>query len=251
MRRAKKALLDSDSDDEPVVKSTKKKNSLDSDSDEEAPKKLEDATKDEAIKQQNTESAINRSRSRSSSVDSRISIDSRRSISSLEDSRLRRSISPLEDSRIRRSVSPLEDSRLDDSRISRRSSFDDSRLRSPISSPISSRRSLSRSLSPLSPTPGSPYTLAKTPHMIKTRNSKTPATKRGRTSPQSSIKSAKKSRVKSPQDKSLKLLLSETMEPSSQESLKLQLSETLETAVESPIKKVGKKKAAIVDSDSD
>merc|ERR1711936_1014313 len=144
------------------------------------------------------------------------------------------SISPLEDSRIRRSLSPLEDSRLDDSRISRRSSFDDSRLRSPISSPISSRRSLSRSLSPLSPTPGSPYTLAKTPHMQKTKNSKTPATKRGRTSPQSSIKSAKKSRVKSPKDQSLKLQLSETMEPSSQRSLK----------------KGGRKKAAIVDSDS-
>jgi len=241
----KKALLDSDSDDEPVVKSTKKKNSLDSDSDEEVPKKFDDGTK-----QQITESATNRSRSRSSSIDSRISIDSRRSISPLEDSRIRRSISPLEDSRIRRSLSPLEDSRLDDSRISRRSSFDDSRLRSPISSPISSRRSLSRSLSPLSPTPGSPYTLAKTPHMQKTKNSKTPATKRGRTSPQSSIKSAKKSRVKSPKDQSLKLQLSETMEPSSQESLKLQLSETLETAGESPIKKVGRKKAAIVDSDS-
>merc|ERR1712179_827911 len=186
----KKALLDSDSDDEPVVKSTKKKNSLDSDSDEEVPKKF-----DEGTKQQINESATYRSRSRSSSIDSRISIDSRRSIS------------PLEDSRIRRSISPLEDSRLDDSRISRRSSFDDSRLRSPISSPISSRRSLSRSLSPLSPTPGSPYTLAKTPHMQKTKSSKTPATKRGRTSPQSSIKSAKKSRVKSPKDQSLKLQL--------------------------------------------
>merc|ERR1711909_252061 len=215
----------------------KKKNSLDSDSDEEVPKKFDDGTWEQI-----TESAKNRSRSRSSSIDSRISIDSRRSISPLEDSRIRRSISPLEDSRIRRSLSPLEDSRLDDSRISRRSSFDDSRLRSPISSPISSRRSLSRSLSPLSPTPGSPYTLAKTPHMQKTKNSKTPATKRGRTSPQSSIKSAK--------DQSLKLQLSETMEPSSQRSLKLQLSETLETAGESPIKKVGRKKAAIVDSDS-
>merc|ERR1712130_799599 len=104
---------------------------------------------------------------------------------------------------------------------------------------LSSRRSPSRSLSPLSPTPGSPYTLAKTP-----------AVKRGRTSPQSSKRSVKKSRVKSPAEQSLKLQLSESIEPVSQESLKLQLSGTLLSTEESPIKNVKRKKAAIVDSDS-
>merc|ERR1712240_472318 len=233
--KSKKAILDSDSDDESVVRITKKKNSVVSDSDDELPVK---SSVDIKLK---SSEAANRASNRSRSS-SRSSIDSRRSISPLEDSRLndsRRSISPLEDSRIRRSISPLDDSRLNDSRISRRSSFDDSRMRSPISSPLSSRRSPSRSLSPLSPTPGSAYTLAKTP-----------AAKRGRTSPQSSKRSAKKSRVKSPAEQSLKLQLSESIEPVSQESLKLQLSETLLTTEESPIKNVKRKKAAIVDSDS-
>merc|ERR1712129_230257 len=190
--------------------------------------------------------------------------------------RIRRSVSPLDDSR-------LQNSRLDDSRISRRSSFDDSRLRSPVSSPLGSKRSSSRSLSPLSPTHETSYTLAATPGPKKgkgkstpasklakgkvtpaskqakgkvTPSAKTPATKRGRASPastpRSTTRSAKKSRVNSPEEKSLKLQLSETLEPASQESLKLQLSETLEAADESPIKKVTRKKrAAVVDSDSE
>merc|ERR1712106_554294 len=165
-----------------------------------------------------------KSRSRSSSIDSRISIDSRRSISPLDDSRIRRSVSPLDDSR-------LQNSRLDDSRRSRRSSFDDSRLRSPVSSPLGSKRSSSRSLSPLSPTHETSYTLAATPGPKKgkgkatpaskqakgkvTPSSKTPATKRGRASPnstpRSTTRSAKKSRVNSPEEKSLKLQLSETL----------------------------------------
>merc|ERR1719318_1915046 len=288
----KKSMLDSDSDEEPVAKSTKKKMSLDYDSDDATKpnSKSDDTKKETPIK---AADVSRRSRSRSSSI------DSRRSISPLEDSRIaRRSISPLEDSRIgRRSLSPL-----DDSRLSRRSSFDDSRLRSPVSSPLSRARSSSRSLSPLSPPPHTPYTLAETPAakkgksgktpaskkvdekdspviktpatkkskanetpVIKTPTSKkskvkdtpvtkTPATKRGRASPASSIRStrsAKKSRVASPVDQSLKLQLSETLDPASQESLKLQLSETLETTEESPIKKTTKKKATVVDSDSD
>merc|ERR1719318_1468193 len=164
----KKSMLDSDSDEEPVAKSTKKKMSLDSDSDDATkPNSKSDYTKKETpIK---AADVSRRSRSRSSSI------DSRRSISPLEDSRIaRRSISPLEDSRIgRRSLSPL-----DDSRLSRRSSFDDSRLRSPISSPLSRARSSSRSLSPLSPTPHTPYTLAETPAAKKGKSGKTPASKK-------------------------------------------------------------------------
>jgi len=267
----KKAMLDSDSDDEPLIKSSKKKMSLDSDSEEEVTKVTDSKNtnqKKTPVKASDANASIDSRKSRSRSS----SIDSRRSISPLEDSRLN-------DSRANSPTQYVNDSRLDDSRLSRRSSFDDSRLRSPRSSSLSSRRSSSRSLSPLSPSPAAPYTLADTPAPKKgkakatpvskkkgkakaTPVSKkkglanatvTPATKRGRTSPASSKRSAKKSRVASP-DQSLKLQLSETLQPASQESLKLQLSETLDPAKEeeSPVKRNSKrKKKAVVDSDSD
>eukprot|EP00092_Neocalanus_flemingeri_P015916 GFUD01017233.1.p1 GENE.GFUD01017233.1~~GFUD01017233.1.p1 ORF type:complete len:1724 (+),score=585.73 GFUD01017233.1:81-5252(+) len=260
----KKAILDSDSDDEPIIKSSKKKMSLDSDSEDGGSKtaaNLATPQKKTPMKASDPNVSIvgRRSRSRSSSF------DSRRSVSPLEDSRISRPSSP-NDSRI---ISPMQDSRLDDSRRSRRSSLDDSRLRSPLSSPLSSRRSSSRSVSPISPTPATHYTLADTPAAKKDKVAKaamekgvvsgttTPATKRGRAPSSGSsraTRSAKKSRVASP-DQSLKLQLSETLEPASQESLKLQLSETLDPAKEeepSPVKKnTRRKKKAVVDSDSD
>merc|ERR1712142_388657 len=82
-------------------------------------------------------SRLDRSRSRSSSFDSR------------------RSLSPLEDSRLSRRS--LYDSRIDDSRRSI-SPLDDSRLRSPVSSPLSS-------------TPNRSYSLAETPVSLKDKTS--------------------------------------------------------------------------------
>merc|ERR1712059_102076 len=93
----KKAVLDSESDEEPLVKSSSKKYSVDS-SDDDVPINFADT--DSVDKDEAKSSGQNPSRSPS--------VDSRVSISSLDDSRLI-------DSR-------LDDSRLDDSRLRRSSS---------------------------------------------------------------------------------------------------------------------------------
>jgi len=250
----KYGMLDSDSDDEPV-KSNKKKMSVDYDSEVEAstPYQTESVLSDV-----NVSIASRRSRSRSSSLDSRRS----RSGSLMEDSRINDS----------RANSPTQwvktPTKLDDSRLIRRSSLDDSRLRSPVSSPLSSRRSSSRSLSPLSPTsaPATPYALADTPALKKSRSKIdstplfTPITKkRGRVSTSSRKKTVKKSRVTSPPplaDQSLNPQLSDSLADKlggSQKSLQLRLSDTLETGKEneSPVKRTSRRKKAALDTDSD
>merc|ERR1712059_136052 len=164
----KKAVLDSESDEEPLVKSSSKKYSVDS-SDDDVPINFADT--DSVDKDEAKSSGQNPSRSPS--------VDSRVSISSLDDSRLI-------DSR-------LDDSRLDDSRLSRASNPEDSRL----------RRSSSRSVSPSMGEKRDPTSSVK----------KGGGTKRG---PTSSVKKSGGKRVrreKSPQ--SLNLELEESQEEES------------------------------------
>merc|ERR1712029_423883 len=174
------------------------------------------------------------------------SIDSRINDSRLDDSRTKsptqyvyspRNRSP-NDSRISRKSS------FDDSRLSRSSSFDDSRSKSPtqwVYTPKKgtlddSRRSRSPLSSPLSSRSISPLTPASKSSMMSPVVKSTPAGKRLRSdtqTPQSTEKNAKKSRISSPN-----------------KSLNLQLSDSSDMHDESPVKKPSKKKA-FIESDSE
>jgi len=253
-KKKQSKIVDSDEDFSPIKKTKNKKLSLDSSSDEGVNDPTQPSDKVIAAASSDDEpTTLNSNTVATSNDDPNISrLDRSRSRSSSFDSR--RSLSPLEDSRLSRRS--LYDSRIDDSRRSI-SPLDDSRLRSPVSSPLSSRRSISRSLSPLSPTPNRSYSLAETPVSLKDktssqnsrRGSLTPSVKRTRSTPTGKENSAKK--VKSNPEESLKLHLSETLNPAVSPASVIKLQSIRESDEDdSPVKKT-RKKNPIVDSDSD
>jgi len=253
-KKKQSKIVDSNEDFSPIKKTKNKKLSLDSSSDEGVNDPTQPSDKAIAAASSDDEpTTLNSNTVATTNDDPNISrLDRSRSRSSSFDSR--RSLSPLEDSRLSRRS--LYDSRIDDSRRSI-SPLEDSRLRSPVSSPLSSRRSISRSLSPLSPTPNRSYSLAETPVSLKDktssqnsrRGSLTPSVKRTRSTPTGKENSAKK--VKSNTEESMKLQLSETLNPAVSPASVTKLQPIRESDEDdSPVKKT-KKKKPIVDSDSD